>query len=366
MTHRPRSCVGLPRRARCPRHPSRALQTLGRYTQATGWPVGPEADVPLALGIPMQAGVFAQKVVVAAPGQVSRGAQAVLRGVVAPVVRLCFRPTLEGWEHLPTEGPFLLVANHSAGVGAAEIMSIATLWMERFGTSRPLAGFALPLGFVVWPTSAMHRAIGTIPSTYPAAYAALGQGVPILVFPGGDHESLKPVWHNHRVDFTGRVGFLRIALAKGVPIVPLGIRNGAWTAPILLRSRLLSTLLVLPRLMGVKRWGLSLLGVAVAALMAVALPVGPAVKALAIWLWLGSPLVFLPVVPATLRLRIGPPLSMKELFPEGSGGAVDGDVGEGSGAGATDEALATAGARVERTLEALIRGESSADVGATR
>jgi 1-acyl-sn-glycerol-3-phosphate acyltransferase len=287
----------------------------------------------------MQAGAFAQHVVVAHPGRISRGAEAVIRGLVAPLVRLCFRPTLEGVEHLPTDRPYLLVANHSAGVGAAEIACIATLWMQHFGTSRPLAGFALPLGFVVWPLSAVHRAIGTVPSTYAAARAALAQGVPLLVFPGGDHESLKPIWQNHRVDFAGRVGFLRIALESGVPIVPLGVRNGAWTAPILLRSRWLSTLLVLPRLMGVKRWGLSLLGVLVATLLALTLPLGPLGTGLALWLWLGSPFIFLPVVPATLRLRIGPPLTLEELFSDGPG----------------EEALPAARARVEQALEALIR-----------
>ncbi len=273
------------------------------------------------------------------PGRVRRGAAAVIRWLVSPLVRLCFRPTLEGTEHLPTDTPYLLVANHSAGVGAAEIASIASLWLQRFGTTRPLAGFALPLGFAVWPISAIHRSIGTIPSTYPAAYDALAQGVPILVFPGGDHESLKPVWQNHRVDFDGRVGFLRIARDAGVPVVPLGIRNGALTAPILLRSRWLATVLLLPRLMGQKRWGLSLLGVSVAALLAIALPFGPIPTALAIWLWLGSPFVFLPILPATLRLRIGAPMAPAELFPA-----------------AGEDALDTAREQVERTIEALVRG----------
>jgi 1-acyl-sn-glycerol-3-phosphate acyltransferase len=199
----------------------------------------------------MQTGKFARDVVVESPGVVSERAAAIAKRLVAPIVRACFRPTLEGSDNLPRDTPYLLVANHSAGVGLAELASLATLWLQHFGTSRPLAGFALPIGFALWPISALHRAIGSVPSTYAAAHHALSKGVPILVFPGGDHESLKPIWHVHRVDFCGRVGFLRIARDAGVPIVPLGIRNGAWTAPILLRSKLLATLLVTPRLMGV-------------------------------------------------------------------------------------------------------------------
>ena len=277
---------------------------------------------------------------VTAPGRLSHRAAWVLRWLVGPLVQLCFRPTLDGTEHLPADRPYLLVANHSAGVGAAELASIATLWFKRFGTTRPLAGFALPLGFVVWPVSAVHRALGTIPSTYPSAHDALAKGVPLLVFPGGDHESLKPVWHNHGVDFAGRVGFLRIAREAGVPIVPLGIRNGALTAPILLRSRFLPNFLILPRLLGLKRWGLSLLGVSVAALLAITLPFGALPTALLIWIWLSSPFVFLPIFPATLRLRIGPPLTSEALFPSNAG----------------EEELAEARDRVERAIEALVRG----------
>ena len=232
------------------------------------------------------------------------------------------------------------VANHSACVGAAELTCLATLWVEHFGTSRPLAGLALPLGFIVWPLSVVHRALGTIPSTYTAAHDALSKGLPILVFPGGDHESLKPIWQVHDVDFGGRVGFLRIARGARVPIVPLGIRNGGWTAPIVWRSKLLSTLLVIPRLLGVKRWGLSLFGLAIAMALAVWLPVGPLGTTVAIWLWLGSPLVFLPIISATLRFRLGSPLPCAELLGDDT----------------SDDGLRAALTRVERAVEALVRG----------
>lgn len=248
-------------------------------------------------------------IAVAAPGRVSpRFLRWIDRGLL-PVVQLLWRPTLTGLENLPTDGPYLLVANHSAGVGLAELLSFIALYLHHVGAARPLAGFALPLGFHVWPLSAAHRELGTIPSSYEAAAQTLARGVPILIFPGGDHESLQPVFLANRVDFAGRVGFLRIARAAGVPIVPLGIRGGAFTAPILLRSRLLAHLLVAPRwLMGVKRWGISALGLAGALALAAWLPFAWPWRALAVWLWLGSPLTFLPWLPWTLRLHIGAPL----------------------------------------------------------
>ena len=45
-------------------------------------------------------------------------------------------------------------------------------------------------------------------------------------------------------------------------------------------------------------------------------PRDPWLRALSLWLWLGSPATFLPVLPWTLRFRLGAPLSLAELFPD--------------------------------------------------
>jgi 1-acyl-sn-glycerol-3-phosphate acyltransferase len=92
---------------------------------------------------------------------------------------------------------------------------------------------------------------------------------------------LRPLWQYDRVDFGGRVGFLRIAREAGVPVVPLGIRGGHLTAPILFRSRALATLLVAPRLIGQKRRGVSLLGLLVAVAIMAAGPASELRAALA-------------------------------------------------------------------------------------
>ena len=282
---------------------------------------------------------WAEGVEIAHPGQVSPAMASLVQRYLLPVVRLLWRPTLHGCEHLPTSGPYLLVANHSGGIGAAEILSFVALYLRQVGRQRPLAAFALPLGFHVWPLSLAHRHLGSIPSSYAAARSTLAKGVPILVFPGGDHESLRPIWHLNSVDFGGRVGFLRIAREAGVPIVPMGIRGGHLSAPILIRSRWLSTLLVAPRLMGVRRWGLSLLGLLGALGIAALLPASLPVRALLLWLWLGSPLTFVPWLPWTLRMQIGEPLQAVDLFGDG------GDV-------ALAAALERVQAAVQREMEA--------------
>ncbi|MFN3200411.1 MAG: 1-acyl-sn-glycerol-3-phosphate acyltransferase [Bradymonadia bacterium] len=265
-------------------------------------------------------------------------------GWLARVVNILFRPRLDGVEHLPAEGPFLLVSNHNAGIALAEIFSIVTCWVTRFGQSRPLAGFAHPLAFKIWPATVTMRHLGSIPSGYNAAYTALDAGVSVLVFPGGDFDSFRPVWQARKVSFNGRRGFLRIAREAGVPIVPMGIHGSHYTAPLLFRSEFWAWLLVLPRLAGLKRWGLSALGLMGAVALAFA-PWSWPVRILAIWAWLVSPFTLLPWVPWTIRMRIGPMMPPESLF---------------DGCGDEDE-LWRALSRVEYAIEALVRSEERHD-----
>ncbi len=247
------------------------------------------------------------------PGRPSQAARRFLRRLVKPVVSLAFRPSLDGHENLPTERPYLLVANHSAGLGIAELASFVWLYADQVGFERPLAGFAHPIGFRIWPMTAINRALGSVPSTYEAAYDALEKGVPLLVFPGGDHETMRPIWQANRVDFGGRTGFLRIARTAGIPIVPMGIRGSHYTAPVLWRSKRLARWLVLPRLLGQKRWALTGLGILGAGVLAVA-PLWWPVRLGLVWGWLTSPAIFLPWVPWSIRFRIGAPIEPGDLF----------------------------------------------------
>lgn len=247
------------------------------------------------------------------PGRPSPFALKMLRRWVRPITRLAFRPTLEGDEHLPKDRPFLLIANHSAGKGMAELLSFAALYPEQVGTEQPLAGYALSAGFDIWPLSAVHKELGSVPSTYKHAYEALEQGVPLLIFPGGDHETLRPIWQVHTVDFNQRKGFLKIARKANVPIVPMGIRNGHWTAPVLLRSKLLTKFAVIPTLIGLKRWCISLLGV-IGSIAIAFVPLSLWARILLIWFWLSTPLMLAPFIPASLYFRIGKPIEVDELF----------------------------------------------------
>jgi 1-acyl-sn-glycerol-3-phosphate acyltransferase len=262
-----------------------------------------------------------------------------LRHVIGPVVGRLHRPTLEGTEHLPP-GPYLLVANHSGGMGGSELFSFVHLWIGRFGDDRPLAGFAHPFGFGIWPLSVVMRSLGAVPSTYEHAREALAKGVPLLCFPGGAYEITRPIWEAHRVQFGGRLGYLRVAREAGVPVVPMGIRGGHFPVPTLWRSRwLLPWGLVLPKLLGLRWYPMTLLGLvgAAAILLAPGLHAGLPARILLAWAWLASPFPLLPWIPSRIRFRIGPAISPEELF--GTAG---------------DAPLDAAGRRVEREVQALV------------
>ncbi|UQA57456.1 1-acyl-sn-glycerol-3-phosphate acyltransferase [Polyangium aurulentum] len=254
------------------------------------------------------------------PGVVDRRLLTAFRQWISPLVRLAFRPRLEGLEHLPTQGPYLMVANHS-GLGNAELLALASCFVERMLAGETFAGMVHPISYNAWPTGRWVRAFGGIPSTYAAAEAALARGIPVLVFPGGDHEAMRPVWQAPRVDFAGRKGFLKIAQRAGVPLVPVGIRGSHYTAPVILRSdRVLSTLLILPRLLGMKRFPLTLAGVLGAAAMACFGPiVNVWVTVVLIWLWMALPLSQLPWIPWSITITIGQPIAPENLFRDDTG-----------------------------------------------
>jgi 1-acyl-sn-glycerol-3-phosphate acyltransferase len=250
------------------------------------------------------------------PGVASPFALRLLSRVFAPFVRVVFRATLEGCENLPVNRPYLLVANHPSSLGVAEFATFLALYMARFGRTRPLAVFAHAVSFRWWPLSLIFSQLGAIPSTYPAAESTLATGVPIALFPGGDHEAFRPFWQQRTVDFGGRLGFLRIAMKAGVPVVPMAFLGV--TAPLLLRSRALPYLFLWPSLVGVKRYGLSVLACLGATLILTFVPFAWYWRALLAFAWSASPLAMLPWFPARIRIRIGPPLTAETLFDDAS------------------------------------------------
>jgi 1-acyl-sn-glycerol-3-phosphate acyltransferase len=141
-----------------------------------------------------------------------------LRGPVRALLDRLFGLTVEGLEHLPERGPYLIAANHhnyldGVVLGCAVPAPIAFLVMPRVWRATPLHPF-------------LHRRIGSIPldldrpdpGALRRALDALATGRVVGIFPEG------PFSVRGRLE-RGRPGVGLLALRSGVPVVPAGIRG---------------------------------------------------------------------------------------------------------------------------------------------
>jgi 1-acyl-sn-glycerol-3-phosphate acyltransferase len=164
------------------------------------------------------------------------------------LARLYFRPKVRGLDEIPSEGPVLLVGNHSGGTLIADTFAFSYAFYNHFGPDRLFFQLAHDLVFRV-PGLLPLRRYGTIPAKHENAMAALRRGAALLVYPGGDIETYRPSWHSGEIDFAHRTGFIRLALEADVPIVPVVAVGGQETALFLTRGERLARLFALDRLL---------------------------------------------------------------------------------------------------------------------
>jgi 1-acyl-sn-glycerol-3-phosphate acyltransferase len=152
-----------------------------------------------------------------------------------PLIASWFRPDVRGLDRIPTQGPVLLVGNHSGGNVAPDTLVFTMAFCRRFGADRPFFQLAHHL-VTSAPWLSFLRKFGTVEASNEHARAALDSGAAVLVYPGGDWETHRPSWHRNRVEFHHREGFVRLALEAGVPIVPVVSIGGQETALFLTRG----------------------------------------------------------------------------------------------------------------------------------
>jgi len=153
-----------------------------------------------------------------------------------------FRGEVRGLERIPAEGPVLLVGNHSGGNVTPDTSVFTLAFNTYFGVERRFYQLAHNL-VVSMPYLGFLRKYGTVAASPENANKALDTGAVLLVYPGGDYEVHRPSWDGAKVDFNGRKGFIRLALDKGVPLVPVVSVGGQETALFLSRGEWLAKLL---------------------------------------------------------------------------------------------------------------------------
>ena len=195
------------------------------------------------------------------PGVIDEAVFAPLKAVLQPLVQRLWPGTFHGLEHLPSHDRFMVVANHSA-MGSAELWSLLLAWHDLYQGRRRVAGMAHPGAFGVPFLGSILRGLGAVEATREGARKAREAGVPLLLFPGGDHEAMRPLWQADRVDFAGRKGWIRLAREHGLTIVPMAITGSHRTLPILMRSRALAWVMGMRPALGVKEAPLPVLSLA--------------------------------------------------------------------------------------------------------
>jgi 1-acyl-sn-glycerol-3-phosphate acyltransferase len=146
-----------------------------------------------------------------------------------------YRSEVRNLGNVPEEGPVLLVGNHSGGNVAPEVITIPLAFSTYFGVERRFYQLAHNL-VLASPVGPYLKRWGTMAASHRHAEAALQSGAAVLVFPGGDWEVHRPSWERNKVDFGGRKGFIKLALAQEVPIVPVVTVGGQETALFLSRG----------------------------------------------------------------------------------------------------------------------------------
>ncbi|MEZ4391056.1 MAG: hypothetical protein R3A48_08175 [Polyangiales bacterium] len=218
-----------------------------------------------------------------------------LRVTLAKAARLFrvggyFDLDLGGWERLPP-APALLVSNHSGGTSIPDVWGFGVGWYLRHGLARPLHPLAHEIILSTPATARYFGRRGVLRARPETAWRALVEARrDVLVLPGGDRDTWRPFSRRWEVEFAGRVGYAKLALRAGAPVVPVAHAGAHETLVVLSDGSRLARAVGLHGLVRAEIWPVHL-----------SLPWG-----LAFGPWPHIPL------PARMSYRFGPPIDPRE------------------------------------------------------
>ncbi|GGY87500.1 lysophospholipid acyltransferase family protein [Streptomyces nitrosporeus] len=139
--------------------------------------------------------------------------------ILGPLLRLAFRPRIEGLEHIPDEGAAIVAGNH---LSFSDHFLMPAMLKRRITFLAKAEYFTGP-GIKGKLTAAFFHSIGQIPvdrSGRDAGQAAIREGLGVLrkgellgIYPEGTRS------HDGRL-YKGKVGVAVMAVKAGVPVVP--------------------------------------------------------------------------------------------------------------------------------------------------
>ena len=132
-------------------------------------------------------------------------------------IRRLLSPVAIGLENVPHEGAVLLAGNHTV----YGLLDIPMLGLEVFDhTGRRVRGLADHIHFAVPGWRDLLLRLGAVRGTREECVRLFREGHAVLVFPGGGREVFKHKDEKYRLIWKERIGFARLAIEHGVPIVP--------------------------------------------------------------------------------------------------------------------------------------------------
>jgi 1-acyl-sn-glycerol-3-phosphate acyltransferase len=106
-------------------------------------------------------------------------------------------------------------------MGIVDVLCLLGAWAARYDGARRGVGMMHKMFITAPIVGAIARGFGAVPADPAAAKLAFARGYDVASFPGGDIDSCRPFNEARRVFFGPRRGYIRLALAERVPIVPL-------------------------------------------------------------------------------------------------------------------------------------------------
>jgi len=174
------------------------------------------------------------------------GLDPTLRQRMLPAVRFLhdkyWRVEVSGAHNLPTGGPALLLANHSGAIPFDGAMIVTAVELHRARTLRFLYDrFVENMG----PVATFYRKAGGAVASRENALALLRLGELVLLFPEGVPGVAKTFADRYRLrQFSS--GFVRLALALDVPVVPVAVVGAEEIYPVVGRAESVGRMLGVP------------------------------------------------------------------------------------------------------------------------
>lgn len=199
-----------------------------------------------------------------------------------------FRMEIDGWDEIP-EAPVLVVGVHTGAPFVWDAWTVGAQWWRHFGEKRTLHGTAHDALMAFPIIGKVFRSMGVLPAAPDSMATALAEGRDVIVWPGGEVDSLRPWTERDVATLGGRTGFVKMAIRMGVPIVPVATVGGADAMPVLVRGDTLARVLRLDRIARLKVFPIAL-----------SLP----------WIIAPAALPQIPL-PAKIRTRFMPPVTVE-------------------------------------------------------